>query len=245
MAIRSQQITITYTSWDTQANVPKSSDGVNHTLRWVKDGVESVPVNEPVEKSNGEYALTLTSTETDCDVGTLSGSSSTAGVVIVPVKVDFVRLPVVAPGDNGGLPTVDAGNFVAGIQGAKNTLDQLSDLTAVEVASAVWDELQVGHTTAGTFGAYLDAAISSLSSGSSGSTSTSTGNYLQDLVAARDNVALQLADLTANPKPTYDVDGQKVDWDTHFKALSAQLESLTLAIQGAEPFEVQTTGYTQ
>jgi len=35
-------------------------------------------------------------------------------------------LPDVAPAANGGLPTVDANNRVAGIQGTKNTLDDLS-----------------------------------------------------------------------------------------------------------------------
>jgi len=41
--------------------------------------------------------------------------------------------------------------------------------TAAAIADAVWDELRTGHTTAGTFGFYLDAAISGISGGSSGS----------------------------------------------------------------------------
>jgi hypothetical protein len=36
------------------------------------------------------------------------------------------------------------------------------------VADAVWDEARAGHTTAGTFGFYLDAAISSVSGGGGG-----------------------------------------------------------------------------
>lgn len=37
--------------------------------------------------------------------------------------------------------------------------------TAAAIADAVWDEAQSGHTTAGTFGLYLDAAISGVSGG--------------------------------------------------------------------------------
>ncbi|MFQ5641448.1 MAG: hypothetical protein ACE5IR_26020, partial [bacterium] len=36
--------------------------------------------------------------------------------------------------------------------------------TTAQIADAVWDELQSGHVTAGTFGAFLDAVISSRSS---------------------------------------------------------------------------------
>jgi hypothetical protein len=40
--------------------------------------------------------------------------------------------------------------------------------TASAIADAVWDELRTGHTTSGTFGFYLDAAISGISGGSGG-----------------------------------------------------------------------------
>lgn len=37
--------------------------------------------------------------------------------------------------------------------------------SAASVADAVWDEVQSGHTTAGTFGKYLDTAVSGVSTG--------------------------------------------------------------------------------
>jgi len=43
-----------------------------------------------------------------------------------------------------------------------------SSLTVGDIADAVWDEAQSGHTTVGTFGSYLDAKVSSVS-GTSGS----------------------------------------------------------------------------
>lgn len=38
--------------------------------------------------------------------------------------------------------------------------------TAAQIADAVWDEVQSGHTTAGTFGKYLDTEVSGVSGGS-------------------------------------------------------------------------------
>jgi len=46
-------------------------------------------------------------------------------------------IPNVAAAANGGLPTVDASNYVAGMQGTKNTLDSLPSST--ECATAVFD----------------------------------------------------------------------------------------------------------
>ena len=40
------------------------------------------------------------------------------------------RIPNAAAGGSGGLPTVDASNFIAGIQGTLNRLDDLNDLSA-------------------------------------------------------------------------------------------------------------------
>ena len=69
--------------------------------------------------------------------------------------------------------------------------------------------------------------------------------YLSDLEDARDNIATQLKDMTASPKPTYNIDGQMVDWDKHFSALNSQLQILNKSIQrSAEPFEVRSIGYT-
>jgi len=71
-----------------------------------------------------------------------------------------------------------------------------------------------------------------------------TGDYLTDLLSARDNIARQLADLTAQPKPSYQIDGQSVSWDEHFRGLCAELERLNYALQASEPFEFHSTGYT-
>lgn len=48
--------------------------------------------------------------------------------------------------------------------------------TAAAIADAVWDELRTGHTTDGTFGFYLDAAISGVAAGS-GATAAQVWEY--------------------------------------------------------------------
>lgn len=68
--------------------------------------------------------------------------------------------------------------------------------------------------------------------------------YLENLTTARDNIAAQLADITANPKPTYNIDGQMVDWTAHFNALMAALDKLEGQINAADPFEIHSTGFS-
>jgi hypothetical protein len=136
MATRGISLTVVYIALDS-ASKGKTGDVANHTLRWLKDGTAVVPTNSPVEidadNAPGAYKLTLTASECDCNIGWLVGKSSTSGVSIVPAKIEFERLPDAAPGTAGGVPTVDANNRIAGIQGSKNTLDALNDVSASQV----------------------------------------------------------------------------------------------------------------
>jgi len=58
----------------------------------------------------------------------------------------------------------------------KTLSDQIDAIDVSGVADAVWDELQAGHTDAGSFGAYLDSAISGVGGavGAGGDTVTMT-----------------------------------------------------------------------
>lgn len=51
-------------------------------------------------------------------------------------------LPDAVPGTVGGLPTVDANNFIAGIQGTKNQFDDLTDAPAGPSAADIKTELE-------------------------------------------------------------------------------------------------------
>ena len=58
-------------------------------------------------------------------------------------------------------------------------------------------------------------------------------SYAANLETARNNVAARLAEITANPKPDYSVDGESYSWTSYFQALVSQLEALNKALQTA------------
>lgn len=66
------------------------------------------------------------------------------------------RIPNAAAGGNGGLPTVDASNYIAGIQGTKNQLDDLNDLTQQQVRDAMKLAPTAGEPAAGSIDTHLD-----------------------------------------------------------------------------------------
>src|SRR6266446_5664637 len=180
MASRAQSVTISFVAWDTVNNVGKTGDNGNFTLKWIKDGTAATPTNasSEVDATNapGIYKLTLTGTECTCDVGTLSGKSSTTGIVIIPITITFEQLPAAAPAANGGLPTCDASNNVGITQAAADkawatATRALTDKANFTLSStgiqAIWDALTSALTTVGSIGKRLaddiDAAISTRS----------------------------------------------------------------------------------
>lgn len=133
MATRGVAMTIAYVAWDTNANAGKTGDAANHTLRWIKDGAAAAPTNAPTEvdatNTPGLYKIALTATETDCDIGVLCGKSSTSNVSIIPVTIQFERLPNAAPGATGGLPLI----------GASPLTNLNADVASRATASDVWN----------------------------------------------------------------------------------------------------------
>ncbi|HEX3870237.1 MAG TPA: hypothetical protein VHV77_07375 [Pirellulales bacterium] len=67
---------------------------------------------------------------------------------------------------------------------------------------------------------------------------------LENLMTARQNVAANLAEITAQPKPTYAIDGQEVSWQSLFESYVAQLQALNAQIAAADPFEGVSQGYS-
>jgi hypothetical protein len=72
----------------------------------------------------------------------------------------------------------------------------------------------------------------------------SVPDFLNNLLAARDQIAQNLADMTANPKPNYKIDGQVVSWQGLFDSYLSQLEKLNAQIAAADPFEIHSRGFT-
>lgn len=55
------------------------------------------------------------------------------------VNLGLSALPSAAPAANGGMPTVDANNRISGVQGTKNTLDDLNDVSTAQVNAECLD----------------------------------------------------------------------------------------------------------
>lgn len=93
MATRAVSTVAYVRAWDTSANAAKTGDSANITLKWCKDGTNATTTNSCSEvdstNSPGIYKVTLTSTETDCTFGALTGKSSTSNVYIFGVQIGF------------------------------------------------------------------------------------------------------------------------------------------------------------
>lgn len=74
--------------------------------------------------------------------------------------------------------------------------------------------------------------------------------YIDDLKTARDNMAARLKDVTAAPKPSYDVDGQKVSWTEYIRLLAEGVERLNAVIDDKDdtdggPYSEEIQAYTE
>ncbi len=65
------------------------------------------------------------------------------------------------------------------------------------------------------------------------------------LVTVHNQVAALLVEITADPKPSYSVDGESYSWNEYFGMLTDRLELLERAIQRLDgPWEVVSRGIT-
>lgn len=119
---------------DTSADEAKTGDAGNITANLSKDGAAQGATNDtnPTEIGGGVYWFDFTQAETNCDMLALIPESATADVALDPVLVSTTggAVPNATAGANGGLATVDANNRIAGVQGTKNTLDDLNDVAS-------------------------------------------------------------------------------------------------------------------
>jgi hypothetical protein len=93
MALKGKELIVHYYAWNSNLDAPAIGDAEYHTIYWVKDDVIVTPVNPPEEvdamSAAGLYKVLLTETETSCNTGTISGISSTLGIVIIPTTYTF------------------------------------------------------------------------------------------------------------------------------------------------------------
>ena len=53
-----------------------------------------------------------------------------------------------------------------------------------------------------------------------------------------------MAEITAQPKPTYQIDGQMIAWGDYLSQLQRTVDWCNEKLAGEAPFEVQSQGYT-
>lgn len=65
----------------------------------------------------------------------------------------------------------------------------------------------------------------------------------ENLQTAYENVCQQLADMTANPKPSYSSAGRSISWGEHYRNLLESRKEILLALQqDSGPFQVTSWG---
>lgn len=94
-----------------------------------------------------------------------TGGTFGYGVNSVGGSVGWVNGPVYG-GVQGGVDSIATGGITAASFAANAiTAASLASDVGGEIADAVWDESRSGHTTAGTFGLFLDAQVSTVGGG--------------------------------------------------------------------------------
>ncbi len=132
-------------------------------VRLSKNGATYAQKNDSgscAHQENGYYSCALNATDSNT-LGRLRVAVSKSGAL--PVWLDLLVLPAnVYDSLIGGTDALQV--HTSEITANLITAGTLDATAAAELADAIWDEARAGHTTAGTFGLYLDAQVSSAAS---------------------------------------------------------------------------------
>ena len=121
--------------------------------------------------------------------------------------------------------------------------DLLDDATDYEVFEQVGEE-----PDASDIAIALLPSISVTQSGGGGGGSGSTGNETS-LHTVRQNLLDRIVEVTAQPKPNYNIEGQQVSWASYLDTLTKQLARIEQLIDDDDarndgPFEIVSQGCT-
>jgi hypothetical protein len=67
---------------------------------------------------------------------------------------------------------------------------------------------------------------------------------VQQLTTIKSQTLARMAEITAQPKPTYQIDGQLVAWGDYLSQLQRTIDWCNEKLSGAAPVEVRSQGYT-
>ena len=66
----------------------------------------------------------------------------------------------------------------------------------------------------------------------------------QTLATIKTNLLARIQEVTAQPKPNYNIDGQSVSWQSYLDSLFAKLDKINEQINSDTPFEEVSRGVT-
>lgn len=64
----------------------------------------------------------------------------------------------------------------------------------------------------------------------------------EQIVTIKTQTLARIAEITAEPKPSYSIDGQKLAWAEYLKQLLATVDWCNEKLAGEAPFEVRSRG---
>lgn len=67
---------------------------------------------------------------------------------------------------------------------------------------------------------------------------------LEQIVTIKSQTLARMAEITAQPKPTYQIDGQSVAWGDYLVQLQKTVDWCNEKLADESPVEVQSQGYT-
>jgi hypothetical protein len=66
----------------------------------------------------------------------------------------------------------------------------------------------------------------------------------QQIAVIKSQTLAVMAEITANPKPTYQIDGQMVAWGDYLSQLQRAVDWCNAKLAAESPFEVRSQGYS-
>jgi hypothetical protein len=63
---------------------------------------------------------------------------------------------------------------------------------------------------------------------------------LEQLETIRSQALATIAEITANPKPSYTIDGQTVSWNSHLQQLRQTVDWCNRHVAAAQPIEIRS-----
>jgi len=66
----------------------------------------------------------------------------------------------------------------------------------------------------------------------------------QQIATIKTQTLARIAEITAEPKPNYDLDGQRIAWGDYLARLRATVDWCNEKLAGESPFEIRSQGYS-